>query len=111
MNSDTPLKPPAPPPDRQRPVKFLAALGTLLVLGGTLVASRALYRTDSGTNAPAAAQDGQVPAHTAKAVAAANKFLQGLDDKPRAKATFAFDSDKRPSWSNLPPSFVPRNGP
>ena len=45
-----------------------------------------------------------------RAVAAANAFLDALDAKQREKALLEFDSDKKPNWSNLPVTFVPRNG-
>ncbi len=46
----------------------------------------------------------------AHAVAKANAFLETLDGPQRGKALFAFDSAKKPSWSNLPVTMVPRNG-
>src|SRR5262249_23876947 len=46
----------------------------------------------------------------ARAVAAANKFLESLDDKLRAKAVLDFDSKKRAGCSNLSVTMVPRNG-
>jgi hypothetical protein len=46
----------------------------------------------------------------ANAVAKANAFLGTLDDQQRAKALLDFDSAKKPSWSNLPVTMVPRNG-
>jgi hypothetical protein len=46
----------------------------------------------------------------ANAVAKANAFLQTLDDQQRGKVLLAFDSAKKPSWSNLPVTLVPRNG-
>jgi hypothetical protein len=46
----------------------------------------------------------------AKAVAKANAFLQTLDDQQRGKVLFAYDNAKKPSWSNLPVTMVPRNG-
>ena len=44
------------------------------------------------------------------AVVKANAFLETLDAKQREKALLDFDSAKKPSWSNLPVTFVPRNG-
>lgn len=44
------------------------------------------------------------------AVAKANTFLETLDEPQRGKALFEFDSAKKPSWSNLPVTMVPRNG-
>jgi hypothetical protein len=46
----------------------------------------------------------------AAAVAKANAFLATLTDQQRAKALYDFDSAKKPSWSNLPVTSVPRNG-
>jgi hypothetical protein len=99
------MNPQVPP---RRAGKLLTALGALLVMGAVVAFSRPLQPTVP--SAAARAQDGEAPAPAAKAVTAANKFLQSLDDRLRAKATFAFDSPKRSGWSNLPPSFVPRNG-
>jgi Protein of unknown function (DUF3500) len=44
------------------------------------------------------------------AVAKANAFLETLDGQQRAKALLDFESAKKPSWSNLPVTMVPRNG-
>jgi hypothetical protein len=44
------------------------------------------------------------------AVAKANAFLETLDGQQRGKALLEFDSAKKPSWSNLPVTMVPRNG-
>jgi hypothetical protein len=46
----------------------------------------------------------------ANAVTKTNAFLDSLDAQQRGKALFEFDSAKKPSWSNLPVTFVPRNG-
>lgn len=46
----------------------------------------------------------------ANAVAKASAFLETLDDQQRGKALFEFDSARKPSWSNLPVTMVPRNG-
>jgi hypothetical protein len=89
--------------DRRHFGKLVAALGAFFLIGAVLASSRALQSPET----PIAHQDGEVPAHTKKVVAAAEKFLQTLDDKLSAKATFAFDSDKRSKWTNLP---GPRNG-
>jgi hypothetical protein len=45
-----------------------------------------------------------------RAVEAANAFLDALDDKQREKVVYERGSDKKANWSNLPVSFVPRNG-
>src|SRR5262249_62121945 len=44
------------------------------------------------------------------AVAKANAFLETLDNQQRSKVLLDFDSSKKPSWSNLPVTMVPRNG-
>jgi hypothetical protein len=44
------------------------------------------------------------------AVAKANAFLETLDGQQRNKVLLDFDSAKKPSWSNLPVTIVPRNG-
>jgi Protein of unknown function (DUF3500) len=49
----------------------------------------------------------QVVAH---AVAKANAFLDTLDKQQREKVLFEFNSARKPSWSNLPVTMVPRNG-
>jgi hypothetical protein len=46
----------------------------------------------------------------ANAVAKANAFLGALEAEQRGKVLFEFDSAKKPSWSNLPVTMVPRNG-
>jgi hypothetical protein len=46
----------------------------------------------------------------ANAVAKANAFLETIDAQQRGKALLDFDSAKKPSWSNLPVTMVPRNG-
>jgi hypothetical protein len=51
--------------------------------------------------------DGQV---VGKAVAKTNAFLETLDAQQRGKVLYDFDSAKKPSWSNLPVTMVPRNG-
>ncbi len=81
--------------------------------GAVLFAAAALFLSQSPLPpAPAAAQDqpkAKTPA-TPRAVAAANAFLDALDPAQREKGLLKFDSDKKPNWSNLPVTFVPRNG-
>jgi hypothetical protein len=63
--------------------------------------------------APAAAADDpkdKKAAPTPRAVESANAFLDALDAKQREKALFEFGSEKKSNWSNLPVTFVPRNG-
>jgi hypothetical protein len=90
------------PPRRPGAVKLLSALVTLLVLGALIIASRSI----SPWTQIAAAGDKA----TANAVVKANAFLETLDAKQKEKALLDFDSAKKPSWSNLPVTFVPRNG-
>jgi len=47
---------------------------------------------------------------TGKTVAAAKAFLATLDDAARAKVSFAFNSDQKSKWSNLPEGIYNRNG-
>jgi hypothetical protein len=90
-------------PGRTVSVKVLAAVVTVFALGIGMVASRSSMAPWSQV---AAAGDKT----TANAVAKAEAFLETLDAKKREKALFPFDSAKKPSWSNLPVTFVPRNG-
>ncbi len=96
----------APPTTGRGGRKFLALFGTTLVVGVALYAS--------GSSLPPApaddAKDKKVAAPTPSAVAAANKFLAGLDADQQKKATYEFGSAKKSAWSNLPVTFVPRNG-
>ena len=88
--------------------KPLAPLGTALILGAALYLAQAPLPPVAVV---AAAQDKKpAPATTNRAVDAANAFLDDLDPKLREKAALAFASDKKPIWSNLPVTFVPRNG-
>jgi hypothetical protein len=89
--------------------KAIAMFGAMLLIAATLYASR-----DSLPPVPAAAAEAQKDkkpeAPTPRAVEAANAFLDSLDDKQREKAVYEFGSNKKPNWSNLPVSFVQRNG-
>jgi hypothetical protein len=84
-------------------------LSTVLLLALSLYASRAPLLP-----APAAASGGpkdQKPTSPAtRAVAAAAAFLDALDAPQREKALYEFGSAKKANWSNLPVTFVPRNG-
>src|SRR5438067_1354011 len=84
---------------RTRGIRFLPALGAALLVGLSLYASRAAVRPDAKEDKP-----------TARAVAAANAFLESLDAGQRARVALPFGSDKKPRWSNLPVTMVPRNG-
>jgi hypothetical protein len=97
---------------RTRGIRLLPALGAGLLVGLTLYASRAV-RTEAEPSRPAEdkldakADDSKT---TAKAVAAANAFLESLDAKQRGKVALDFKSSKKSGWSNLPVTMVPRNG-
>jgi hypothetical protein len=97
---------------RKRALKLLPALATILLVGFSLYASRAAVRPPADLAQPSrtgGAAKGDDKA-TAKAVAAANAFLESLDEKQRARALLDYDSGKKPRWSNLPVTMVPRNG-
>src|SRR5262249_13400868 len=47
---------------------------------------------------------------TGKTVVAAEAFLATLDDAARAKVSFAFNSDQKSKWSNLPVGIYKREG-
>jgi hypothetical protein len=91
-----------PPTSGRRGAKTLAMLGTVLFLVLSLYASRA-WR-------PPASADEKAPAATARAVKAANAFLDALDAKQRKMALLEFGSKEKSRWSNLPVTFVRRNG-
>ncbi len=93
-------------------VKFLPALGAVLVVALSLYASRASMETAAEPRAPAqevGTAKGQDKV-AGKAAAAANAFLDMLDAKQREKALLEYDSGRKPKWSNLPVTMVPRNG-
>jgi hypothetical protein len=95
----------SPPTAGRGGVKPLAMLGAVLFVGISLYAFRA------GPPAPGtAAADDQKPAPTTRAVTVANAFLETLEAKQREKALYEFGSAKKPNWSNLPVTMVPRNG-
>jgi hypothetical protein len=97
---------------RRAAVKFLPALGTILLVGLSLYASRVAVRPEAAPARPGqagGAARGDATG-TAKAVAAANAFLEKLDAAQRDKALLEYDSGKKPKWSNLPVTMVPRNG-
>lgn len=80
---------------RRRANRLVLALGCVGLLAFSVYFSRDLTGGD------------QV---VANAVAKASAFLETLDDQQRGKALFEFDSARKPSWSNLPVTMVPRNG-
>lgn len=87
---------------RSGSARFLALLGAVLFVGISFYASREPATAVVADQKPAEA--------TARAVAAANAFLEALDAKQREKALYEFTSERKPRWSNLPVTMVPRNG-
>jgi hypothetical protein len=97
---------------RTRGIRFLPALGAGLLVSLSLYASRAAVRPEAELIRPAqAATDAKGDdKSTARAVAAANAFLESLDAGQRAKVLLPFNSAKKARWSNLPVTMVTRNG-
>jgi Protein of unknown function (DUF3500) len=101
---------------RGRGARSLAMLVALVLVGVSLYASRgelppALpFSVPAFTTAAEQNGDGKPSPQTARAVAAANAFLESLDAKQRDKALLEFGSAKRAGWSNLPVTMVARNG-
>ncbi len=96
---------------RGRGTRYLAMIGALVFGGVALDASRASAPPAPEPVARAVAPTGDEKASpTARAVTAANAFLEALDAKQRDQALFEFGSAKRAGWSNLPVTMVPRNG-
>jgi hypothetical protein len=95
-------------PVRRRGVKILPALAAVLLAGLSLYASRAAVRPAAAPQPGGTAKGGEKG--VTKAVAAANAFLDSLDAAQRGKVLLAYDSDKKPKWSNLPVTMVARNG-
>lgn len=94
----------APPSASHRGRMILALLSVLLLIGIGLYAAREVTPGQSSVVA------GEKATPTARAVAAANTFLDVLDANQREKVTYEFGSAKKSNWSNLPVTFVPRNG-
>jgi hypothetical protein len=82
--------------------KCIALLITVLLIGVALYGSRS-------SALPPQPNDPKVLA-ASSAVAAAQKFLDVLDAKQQEKVLYEFGSAKKPNWSNLPVTMVPRNG-
>lgn len=92
----------APPTTRRvGSTRFLAVLAVLLFVAISFYASR--------EPATAVIDDKRVEP-TARAVTAAKAFLDALDANQRDKALYEFGSARKPHWSNLPVTMVPRNG-
>src|SRR3954470_6311969 len=89
---------------RRRP---LALLGTSLFVVVSVYVSRYPLSPAPADTVPDRAKPS---AATARAAAAADAFLASLDATQREKAAFEFGSPKKPNWSNLPVTMVPRNG-
>jgi hypothetical protein len=104
---DEPMRTPAPRPTGGH--KLLALLGTGLAVGLAVYLSGEPAPV-AATPAAVAGQDAALLTPTAKAVAAAIAFLDGLTPDQRGQAVLDFGDAKKPNWSNLPVSFVPRNG-
>jgi hypothetical protein len=103
-NSFLPLT--RPGTERRRSRRLLMALASAVLLGFAAYASRVPHGP-AGPLTGAALGDDKT---TSDAVAKANAFLDMLDAGQRDKVLFAYDSAKKPSWSNLPVTMVPRNG-
>jgi hypothetical protein len=95
-----------PPATRRGGRKSLAALGTVLLVGAALFASRC-WLPEAPADDP---KDKRPEAPAPRAAGAANKFLDALEAKQREKALYEFGSAKKSGWSNLPVTIVPRNG-
>jgi hypothetical protein len=97
---------------RTRGIRFLPALGAGLLVGLALYASRGAVGPEAEfiPSAQAALDAKGDDKSTERAVAAANAFLESLDAKQRDRVALPFNSDRKPSWSNLPVTMVKRNG-
>lgn len=87
--------------------RAMALLGSLLLIGVAVYGS---HVSQPATSLAAFDQNANPAAATPRAVEATNAFLESLSEKQREKVSYEFASDKKPSWSNLPVTFVPRNG-
>lgn len=86
--------------------KLVALLLAGVAVAGTVYAARTPLTAGQTNDEP----KGKVAAPTLGPVAAAEAFLTALDPAQREKALLDFGSPKKPNWSNLPVTFVPRNG-
>jgi hypothetical protein len=89
--------------------KAFAVLGAALLVGVSLYVSRSELPPAADVAAEGQ-KDTKPGGATGGAVAAANAFLDALDAAQREKALHEFGSAKKPNWSNLPVTAVPRNG-
>jgi hypothetical protein len=92
-----------------RGIRLLPALGAVLLVGLALYASQWFGKPADATARPVQGKD-PAEERVTREVAAAKKFLDSLDKKQRAQALLDFESKKKAGWSNLPVTFVPRNG-
>jgi hypothetical protein len=117
---------------QRKGLRLIPAISALIVVVFSLYASQA---TQSRVNTPAAILENDkngegralvsraatlpseaaqgvdgTDGRAAKAVAAAKKFLESLNDEQRTRALLDFASPKKAGWSNLPVTNVPRNG-
>jgi hypothetical protein len=83
------------------PMRSVTAAG--LFLAAILLVATMTAPSPSATQAPQADA-------TKHIVAAAQAFLTTLDDAGRLKVQFAFDSQQKTRWSNLPSPMFPREG-
>jgi Protein of unknown function (DUF3500) len=106
MNEPTRTTPPTPKSRGRNALPMLAAV--LFVCVGLYASRSALAPAPAaGTEEP---KEKKPLAPSPRAVAVADAFLDSLDAKQRDKAVYEFASEKKSNWSNLPVSFVPRNG-
>lgn len=89
--------------------KALALFAAVGIIGVSLYLAREPL-PDAPVAVAGDSKDKKETTPTGGAVSAANAFLDALDSKQKEKATLDFASDKKPNWSNLPVTFVPRNG-
>ena len=99
---------------RRRP-RSLLALAVVIFVAVSLYASQASVQParqpeQPGRASGAGGQEAPAAGRTLRAVEAADAFLKSLDASQRDRALLAFDSPRKADWSNLPVTFVPRNG-
>jgi hypothetical protein len=82
----------------------------LLIAGWVLRAAQQPQKTRTTPGPPLRATPARQNDPTGKTVVAAKAFLATLDDAGRAKVSFAFNSDQKSKWSNLPQGIFNRNG-
>ncbi len=91
----------------------ITILCLLVLLSAAWILRAAQQQTQKIPTTPAPplrTQPAQESDATGKTVAAAKSLLATLDDAGRAKVTFAFNSDQKSKWSNLPVGIYKRNG-